>query len=133
MLNVAGRGEFRNLRAEHERVVAAATDAEEAQRRRAPGPAPAHLDPRGRDPRRVSGPTTEVHRLLDALEPLRKQAFDRGRTEGPRESQDAYLFDALIGLASGERAETVPATPVALRARRHQPAAQGHDRAWGDV
>jgi hypothetical protein len=48
-----------------------------------------------------SGPTTEVDRLLQALEPLRKQAFERSRVEGRRESQEAYRFDALIALVEG--------------------------------
>jgi hypothetical protein len=112
LLRVAGRGEFRSLRAEHERVVVATTDAEEAQRR-------AHRDRHLRTWTRgvethgaFSGPSTQVSKLLDALEPLRKHAFERGRTEGPRESQDAYRFDALIGLASGEPVHEKP-TPIA--------------------
>jgi hypothetical protein len=112
LLRIAGRGEMRNLRAEKERVVAAATDAEEAQRR-------AHRDRHLRTWTRgvethgaFSGPTTEVARLLDALEPLRKHAFETARTEGRRESRDAYLYDALIGLARGEGTEAA-GEPVA--------------------
>ncbi|HEY8218350.1 MAG TPA: hypothetical protein VIH82_14525 [Acidimicrobiia bacterium] len=113
LLKIADRGEFRTLRTEHERVVAAATDAEEAQRR-------AHRDRHLRTWTRgvethgaFSGPTTEVSKLLDALEPLRRHAFEQGRTEGRRESQDAYLYDALIGLARGEHNDGRSAEPVA--------------------
>ncbi|HEY8215604.1 MAG TPA: hypothetical protein VIH82_00620, partial [Acidimicrobiia bacterium] len=112
LLKIAGRGEFRTLRAEHERVVAAATDAEEAQAR-------AHRDRHLRTWTRgvethgaFSGPTSEVDTLLRALEPLRRQAFEQGRTEGRRESQDVYMYDALIGLARGEKHENT-SEPVA--------------------
>jgi hypothetical protein len=105
LLRVAERGEMRNLRAEKERVVAAATDAEAAQAR-------AHRNrylrtwTRGVETHGAfAGPTTEVDTLLQALEPLRKEAFEHGRTHGPRESQDAYLFDGLIALVDGEPSE----------------------------
>ena len=115
MLRLARRGEHRTLRTEHERVIAAASDAEEAQRR-------AHQDRHLRTWTRgvethgaFSGPTSEVDALLQALEPMRRRAFDRGRTEGPRESQDAYLYDALIALARGERGEATSAPTARVR------------------
>jgi hypothetical protein len=114
LLRIAGRGEMRNLRAEKERVVAAATDAEETQAR-------AHrnrylrtwtggVESHGA----FAGPTTEVDRLLRALEPLRKLAFERDRTDGPRESQHAYMFDGLVALADGEASKrsSAPTGPV---------------------
>jgi hypothetical protein len=113
LLRLAGRGEYRGLRAENERVVAAATDAEEAQAR---ARRDRHLRTwtRGVETHGAfSGPTSEVDTLLRALEPLRRQAFERGRTEGPRESQDAYLYDALIGLARGDADRSEDAEPVA--------------------
>ncbi|HEY8215642.1 MAG TPA: hypothetical protein VIH82_00810 [Acidimicrobiia bacterium] len=79
LLRIAGRGEMRNLRAEKERVVAAATDAEEAQAR---ARRDRHLRTwtRGVETHGAfSGPTTEVATLLGALEPLRKRAFERER------------------------------------------------------
>ena len=99
LLRTARKGEMRNLRAETERVVAAATDETE-------GRAAAHRDRHLRTWTRgfategsFSGPTDEVTVLLDALKPLEKQAFEAARTAGTRESHDAYRFDALIGLA----------------------------------
>jgi hypothetical protein len=113
MLELARRGEHRTLRAEHERVIAAATDAEEAQRR---ARRDRHLRTwtRGVETHGAfSGPTSEVDALLRALEPLRRQAFERGRDDGPRESQDAYRYDALIALARGERGDAEHEPPVA--------------------
>jgi hypothetical protein len=99
LLRTAQKGEMRNLRAETERVVAAATDETD-------GRAAAHRDRHLRTWTRgfatqgaFSGPTDEVAVLLDALKPLEKQAFDTARAAGTRESHDAYRFDALIGLA----------------------------------
>ena len=63
-------------------MIAAATDAEEAQAR---ARRDRHLRTwtRGVETHGAfSGPTSEVHELLDALEPLRRQAFERGRVEG---------------------------------------------------
>ena len=42
----------------------------------------------------------------------RKTAFEQARAAGEHESQDAYRFDALIGLANGEH-QLAPAAPVA--------------------
>jgi hypothetical protein len=106
MLRLAGRGEDRNLRAEHERVLAAATDAEEAQAR---ARRDRHLRTwtRGVETHGAfSGPTTEVNALLEALEPLRRVRFAEARCAGERESQDAYRYDALIALARGVRGES---------------------------
>jgi hypothetical protein len=110
MLKLAKRGEHRTLRAEHERVIAAATDAEEAQAR-------AHKNRHLRTWTRgiethgaFSGPTSEVNELLEALEPLRKQAFEQARGAGEHETRDAYLYDALIAYARGERGTTAKAT-----------------------
>jgi hypothetical protein len=106
LLRLAGRGEMRNLRAEHERVVAAATDAEEAERR-------AHKNRHLRTWTRglethgaFCGPTSEVNELLEVLEPLRRARFAEARRAGGRETQDADLYDALIAHARGERGAT---------------------------
>jgi hypothetical protein len=105
LLRLAKRGEYRNLRSEKERVIAAATDAEEAQRR-------AHKNRHLRTWIRgvethgaFSGPTSEVNDLLQVLEPLRKAAFEAARGSAVRETQDAYMYDGLIALARGERGE----------------------------
>jgi hypothetical protein len=106
LLRIAGRGEMRNLRAEQERVVVAATDADAAQAR-------AHENRHLRTWTRgvethgaFSGPTSEVNELLEVLEPLRRARFAEARRTGERGTQDAYRYDALIAVARGERSET---------------------------
>jgi hypothetical protein len=87
---------MRELRAEKERVVAAAADEAEARRR-------AKRDRYLRTWTQgfathgsFSGPTEEVAKILSALEPLARARFDQARTAGERESRDAYRFDALV-------------------------------------
>jgi hypothetical protein len=96
LLRTAQRSGMRELRAEKERAVAAATDELEAHRR-------AKRDRHLRTWTHgfathgsFSGPTEEVAQMLAALEPRTKARFDEARTAGERESQDAYRFDALI-------------------------------------
>ncbi|MEX2255206.1 MAG: HNH endonuclease signature motif containing protein [Acidimicrobiia bacterium] len=105
MLRSAARDGMRELTRRQERVTTAATDLEAAQRR-------AHRTRSFRTWTRgvethgsFNGPTTEVAKLLDALTPLQRQVFDQARKEGRHEPQDAYRFDALVGLATGERSE----------------------------
>jgi len=96
LLRTAKRSGMRELRAEKERVITAATDEVEAHRRAK----------RDRHLRtwtegfathgRFSGPTEDVAQILAALEPLTKARFDAARTAGERESRDAYRFDALV-------------------------------------
>jgi hypothetical protein len=100
LLAVAGRAGMRALRAEKDRVIAAVTDErrayEAAVRDR-------HLRSwtRGHATHgSFSGPTQEVAKLLDALEPLQRKAFEKARAEQGHESHDAYRFDALIELAT---------------------------------
>jgi hypothetical protein len=107
-------GEMRNLRAETERVVAAATD-------ETTGHARAHRERNLRTWNRgfatdggFSGPTEDVAVLLTALEPLQQDAFDAARKAGNPESRDAYLFDALISLARGALGATTSATDSEL-------------------
>jgi hypothetical protein len=120
LLRTARKGEMRNLRAETERVVAAATDETEARAR-------AHHERHLRTWTRgfategaFSGPTEEVAILLEALKPLERRAFDAARKADARESRDAYRFDALIGLAGGgtvDQAGTTKADPPVVRVR----------------
>jgi hypothetical protein len=87
-------------------VLVAATDADEAQRR---AQRDRHLRTwtRGVETHGAfSGPSTEVAKLLDALEPLRTRVFAEARRRGEHETQDAYRFDALIGLATGDHTQT---------------------------
>jgi len=96
LLRTAKRSGMRELRAEKERVIAAATDEVEAHRRAK----------RDRHLRtwiqgfathgRFSGPTEDVAKILAALEPLTKARFAQARTAGEREPLDAYRFDALV-------------------------------------
>ncbi len=99
LLKTASRSGMRGLRAEKERIVAAATDQEAAARR-------AHRDRHLRVWNQgaathgsFSGPTAAVADLLEALEPLTQRRFDAARTAERRESHDAYRFDALLDLA----------------------------------
>jgi len=96
LLRTAKRSGLRELRAEKERVIAAATDEAEARRR-------AKRDRHLRTWTQgfathgsFSGPTEDVARILSALEPLTKNRFNEARTAGEHESRDAYRFDALV-------------------------------------
>jgi hypothetical protein len=96
LLRTAKRSGMRELRAEKERVVAAATDEVEAHRR-------ARRDRHLRTWTKgfathgsFSGPTEDVAQILSALEPLTKARFEEARIAGERESRDAYRFDALV-------------------------------------
>jgi hypothetical protein len=96
LLRTAKRSGMRELRAEKERVIAAATDELEAQRR-------AKRDRHLRTWTNgfathgsFSGPTEDVAQILSALEPLTKAHFEEARAAGRRESRDAYRFDALV-------------------------------------
>jgi hypothetical protein len=103
LLRTARRSGMRELRAEKERVIAAATDELEAHRRAK----------RDRHLRtwtqgfathgRFSGPTEDVAQILTALEPLTKARFDEARTAGERETRDAYRFDALVTAVTSAR------------------------------
>jgi hypothetical protein len=100
LLRVARYEGMRSLRAEKDRVVAAATDEERAHRL-------AHRERHLRTWTRgfathgsFSGPNEEVAKILAALAPLQRQAFDNARKADRHESHDAYRFDALVELAS---------------------------------
>jgi hypothetical protein len=100
LLDVIDRGGgMRELRDEHDRAVAAATDMRKARDK-------AHRErhlrtwvdgaaTRGS----FSGPTDEVNRLLNAIGPFERQRFTEGRTLGERDNRDAYRFDALLRMA----------------------------------
>jgi len=99
LLKTASRSGMRGLRAEKERVVAAATDQEAAARR-------AHRDRHLRIWNQgaathgsFSGPTATVADLLEALGPLTQRRFEAARSAERRESHDACRFDALLDLA----------------------------------
>ncbi|MFO7590771.1 MAG: hypothetical protein R6X23_07715, partial [Acidimicrobiia bacterium] len=99
LLKTASRSGMRGLRAEKERVVAAATDQEAAARR-------AHHDRHLRvwsqgaaTHGSFSGPSAAVADLLDALEPLTRKRFEAARSAERRDSHDAVRFDALCDLA----------------------------------
>ncbi|MEX2256671.1 MAG: HNH endonuclease signature motif containing protein [Acidimicrobiia bacterium] len=105
MLRCAERDGMRELTRKQERVVAAVTDLEEAQRR-------AHRTRGFRTWTRgvethgsFNGPTTEVAKLLDTLAPRQRRVFDEARRDGRHEPQHAYRFDALVGLAESDRAD----------------------------
>jgi len=127
LLTTASRSGMRGLRAEKERVVAAATDQEAAARR-------AHRDRHLRVWHQgpathgsFSGPTAAVADLLEALEPLTRQRFEAARKDERRESHDAYHFDALCDLArTGPTVTTAKPTHTA-RVRVDLPALlRGH-------
>ena len=118
LLRTASRSGMRGLRAEKERVIAAATDELEARRR-------AHRERHLRTwvsgtatHGTFSGPTEQVADLLDALEPLTRHRFDGARRAGRREPLDAYRFDALLDLARTDRADRADRADLADRADR---------------
>jgi hypothetical protein len=122
LLRTAKRSGMRELRAERERVIAAATDETEAHER-------ARRDRHLRTWTQgfathgsFSGPNTEVAKILAALEPLAKARFDEARRSGERESHDAYRFDALVALSEGAPAAATRAAPHAVRVRVDLPA-----------
>ncbi|MFO7589408.1 MAG: HNH endonuclease signature motif containing protein [Acidimicrobiia bacterium] len=103
LLNTASRSGMRGLRAEKERVVAAATD-EEAAARRARRDRHLRVWNQGAATHgSFSGPTAAVADLLEALEPLTRRRFEEARSAERRESQEAYRFDALCDLARSGR------------------------------
>ena len=127
LLKTASRSGMRGLRAEKERVVAAATDQEAAARR-------AHRDRHLRIWNQgaathgsFSGPTAAVAGLLEALEPLTQKRFETARSAERRESHNAYRFDALIDLARTGGAATEARPKHVARVRVDLPALlRGH-------
>jgi hypothetical protein len=116
LLRTAKRSGMRELRAEKERVVAAAADEAEARQH-------AKRDRHLRTWTQgfathgsFSGPTEHVAKILSALEPLTKARFDEARRAGERESNDAYRFDALVTAVTAT-------TPRTSRSKRSDPTA----------
>jgi len=115
LLRTAKRGEFRRLKEESERVIASATDEEEARAR-------ARRDRYFRTWTNgmathgsFAGPTEDVAALLAVIKPLAEKAFKEARAAGDpdrHESQAAYAFDGLIALARGGTEETKPSAPT---------------------
>jgi len=113
LLRIAKRDGMRGLRKATERVIAAATDEAAAH----------ELAVRERHVRTwvraaathgsFSGPTEQVAVLLEALEPLEREVFDRARVDGGRDFSDAYRFDALVELAD----RTLAGAPVTTKSR----------------
>jgi len=96
LLRTAQRSGMRELRAEKERVVAAADHEAEAHQR---AKRERHLRTWTKGfatHGTFSGPTEAVARILHTLEHLTKARFDEARRAGERESNDAYRFDALV-------------------------------------
>jgi hypothetical protein len=121
LLEVAGRAGMRELREEKERVITAASDEvrahELAVRERHLRVWTRGLATHGS----FSGPTEQVAVILAALKPLERKRFDAGRAKAEHESQDAYRFDGLVDLATGnapatsaKRAEPVTRLRVGL-------------------
>jgi hypothetical protein len=122
LLSTAQRSGMRELRAEKDRVIAAATDEAEARAR-------AHRDRHLRTWTNglathgtFSGPTEDVAKILHALEPLSRARFDEARRAGERESHDAYRFDAMVHLAESGAAPAPKPKPHAVRIRVDLPA-----------
>ena len=134
LLKTADRSGMRGLRAEKERVIAAATDEDAAARL-------AHRERHLRTWNRgaathgsFSGPTNVVADLLEVLEPLTQRRFEAARKDGAdhHESLDAYRFDALaelgcIGLGRTGPGESRPRPKHVARVRVDLPALlRGH-------
>ncbi len=127
LLRTAQHSGMRGLRAEKERVVAAATDEREARRR---AHRERHLRVWSTGPAThgtFSGPTDQVADILEALEPLTRKHFDQARKAGEREPLDAYRFDALCDLAHAPTTESAPRPKHVARVRVDLPALlRGH-------
>ncbi len=100
LLRSAERDGLRTLRDRADRVIAAATDEDEAHAR-------AKRERHFRTWRQgmatcgsFSGPTAEVDVLLRALRPLTEARCDEARKADEHEGHDAYRFDALVTLAA---------------------------------
>lgn len=122
LLTTASRSGMRGLRAEKERVVAAATDQEAAARR-------AHRDRHLRVWNQgaathgsFSGPTAAVADLLDALEPLAQKRFEAARSAERREPHETYRFDALCDLARNGDVDPAGRPEHVARVRVDRPA-----------
>jgi hypothetical protein len=114
--------EIEQIEAELERVIAAMTDELEARRQ-------ARRERHLRSWTKgfatcgsFSGPTEDVARILDALEPLAKARFDAARQAGEHEHPDAYRFDAMVTLADVGPGESKKPQPHAVRVRVDLPA-----------
>ena len=134
LLDVADRSGMRELRAEKERVIAAATDEarshELAVRERHLRTWTRGLATHGS----FSGPTEQVAAVLDTLAPLERKRFETARANGQHESRDAYRFDALVALATegtvpsgAKRAEPVVRIRVGLSRLLGQDPAPGEE------
>jgi hypothetical protein len=117
LLRTARREGLGTLRDTADRVIAAATDEDEAHTR-------AKRERHVRTWRdgmatcgSFSGPTAEVDVLLRALEPLAKARFDEARRADEREPYDAYRFDALVTLAHNGGSSAAAAPPAVARVR----------------
>jgi hypothetical protein len=113
LLRSASRDGLRTLRDRSDRVIAAATDEDEAYSR-------AKRERHVRTWRQgmatcgsFSGPTAEVDVLLRALEPLTRARADEARKVDEREPYDAYRFDALVTLVTSGASNAAAAPPVA--------------------
>ncbi|MCJ7671840.1 MAG: HNH endonuclease [Acidimicrobiia bacterium] len=122
LLRTAQRSGMRELRAEKERVVAAADDEAEAHQR---AKRERHLRTWTQGfatHGSFSGPTEDVAKILHALEPLANARFDEARRAGERESSDAYRFDALVGVVEQGAVPAAKSQPQAVRVRVDLPA-----------
>jgi hypothetical protein len=66
----------------------------------------------------IRGPVDATAKILAALEPYERALIKQARAAGRRESSDALAFDALVALASSERAdkgERPPAVTTVVR------------------
>ena len=118
LLRTARRTGHKGLRAETQRVLAAATDAEAAHARALKDRQVRHWANGVATDGRFSGPTSEWRKVLQALEPLEREAFVAARLDGRRESPDAYRWDALVALAERSLTGGEVAPTASKKARR---------------
>lgn len=105
LLETAREGSLRKLRSATDRLEAAARSREEDEARHARLRAERHLrtwnDPDGSLRGRFSLPPEEGAHLLSALSAEAERRFQQARGRGSFERREAYLADALCGLAAG--------------------------------
>jgi hypothetical protein len=114
LLERAAHDGVRGLRTACARVKAAACADQEAQyeRIRVARSLRAWTDADGTGRIDVRGPVDATATIMAALEPYERALFDQARTEGRRECSDALAFDALVALASADRAEEGDGRPA---------------------
>jgi hypothetical protein len=112
LLSVAATSGVKGLRAECDRVVAAASSRQQEQDRydriRSQRALRVKTLPDGSRALEARGPGDRIAQVMAALEPFERELFEAARTTKQIEHPEALAFDALVGMAErSARGETV--------------------------